>query len=296
MIVRAVLFAVLVLVCSTAAADEIILANGDKINGEIVEWAVDYVVIEHPQLGTIRLSLDELDIDTGTPPKKGWFDTAFMRGWNRSINLGLNGAVGDTNTTNMTLGFNFNYADDFKRWRFTGRYFYNRSDDGEDNDNNARIDLRRDWLTPDSILFGFGAFRYQFDQFESWRHRTTFSAGPGFHLVKSEAHVLDTLLGIAVTREFGDRQTTKGEAMWGLEWLWTISKRQSFSFENNLFPEFSPKAGEFRNLTTSEYRILLLEDPALKWTIGIQNDYETDIEPGDKKNDLRYYLALGIDW
>ena len=34
--------------------------------GEIVEWSVDYVVIEHPQLGTVRLALDDLKIDRGT--------------------------------------------------------------------------------------------------------------------------------------------------------------------------------------------------------------------------------------
>ena len=295
MSLRLGLCAALVLVCTPAAADEITLANGDKINGEIVEWAVDYVVVEHPQLGKIRLDLDDLDIDTGTPPKKGWFDTGFMRGWNRNISLGFNGRQGDTATTNLTAGFNFNYSDEFKRWRFTGRYFYNKTNDG-DNDNNARLDLRRDWLIPQSRWFGFGAFRYQFDQFESWQNRTTFSGGPGFHIVKSEAHVLDTLLGLAFTREFGERQTQKGELLWGLEWAWTISKRQSFSFENNLFPEFSPTAGEFRNLTTAEYRIMLLEEPVLKWTVGLQNEYETDIEPGDHNNDLRYYMALGVDW
>jgi hypothetical protein len=296
MSVRLGLCAALVLVCTQAAADEITLANGDKINGEIVEWAVDYVVIEHPQLGEVRLNLDDLEIDTGTPPKKGWFDTGFMRGWNRNINMGLNGTISEDTTTNLTLGFNFNYADEFKRWRFTGRYFYNQSTDSDDNDNNARIDLRRDWLIPNSRLFGFGTFRYQFDQFESWEHRTTFIAGPGLHLVESEAHALDTTLGLAFTREFGDRQTSRGELMWGLEWKWTITKRQSFAVENNFFPQYRPTTGEFRNFTTAEYQVILLEDPTLKWTIGAQNDYETDIDPGDKENDLRYYMALGVDW
>ncbi len=295
MTVREVLVTALVLICMNASADEIVLANGDKINGEIVEWAVDYLVIEHPQLGRMRLELDQLDIDTGKPPKPGFFDTGFMRGWNRSISLGFNGRIGDNDSTNLTAGFDFNYGDDFKRWRFTGRYFFDQSDDG-DNDNNARMDLRRDWLIPESRWFGFTAFRYQFDQFESWNHRTTFSGGPGFHLVESEAHVLDTILGLAFTREFGERQSEKGEVLWGLEWAWTISKRQRFKFENNLFPEFSPSAGEFRNLTTAEYRFLITEDPSLNWKIGVQNEYETDIEPGDKKNDLRYYMALGVDW
>jgi putative salt-induced outer membrane protein YdiY len=289
------LAAALLFVFSPASADEIVLANGDKINGEIVEWSVDTVVIEHPQLGTMRLALDDLKIDTGKPPKKGWFDTNFMRGWNRNINMGLNGTIGDNNATNLTIGYNFNYADDFKRWRFTGRYFYNKSDDG-DGDNNARIDLRRDWLVPLSRWFGYAAFRYQFDQFESWQHRTTLSGGPGLHLLQTERHLLDTTVGLAFTREFGDRQTQTGEGVWGVEYAWQISERQKFTFSNDFFPEFTPNAGEFRNFTVSEYSIVLSNEPVLKWTLGIQNDYETDIEPGDKENDFRYYMALGVDW
>ena len=286
---------VLCVVAGTVQADELILANGDTLNGEIIEWAIDYVLIEHPQLGKIRLSLDQLEIDTGTPPKRGWFDTNFMRGWNRSINVGLNGTSGDTNTANLTIGYNFNYADDFKRWRFTGRYFYNNTDDGDD-DNNARIDLRRDWLVPESRWFGFAVFRYQFDQFESWNHRTILSAGPGFHLVDTEAHILDTNVGPTFTREFGDRQAQKGELLWGIDWSWTISKKQSFTLGNNLFYEYRPTAGEYRNLTTGEYKVLLRDDPKLNLVAGVENEYETDVEPGDKKNDLRYYLALGVDW
>jgi len=289
------LLAALVFLTTPAAADELVLANGDKINGEIVEWAIDFVVIEHPQLGRIRLDLDQLEIDTGTPPKPGFFDTGFMRGWNRSINMGLNGRKGDTTSTNLTVGFNFNYTDDFRRWRWNGRYFYNQEDDG-DNDNNFRMDLRRDWLVPDSRWFGFASFRYQYDQFESWRHRTTFSGGPGLHVVETEAHKLDTTLGLAFTREFGDRQTEKGEVLWGVESNWKISQRQSFSFENNLFTEFTPDAGEFRILTLADYKILLTESPKLSWNVGIQNEYETDNEPGDKKNDLRYLMGLGVDW
>ena len=78
------LFALLALVgavCS-AHADTLVLANGDEINGEIIEWAVDHVVIEHPQLGEMRIELDELKLDTGTPPNPGLFGTRFMRGWN----------------------------------------------------------------------------------------------------------------------------------------------------------------------------------------------------------------------
>ena len=67
-----ILITLLLCACPLALrADTLILANGDKISGEIVEWAVDHVVLEHPQLGRVRLTLDQLEIDTGTPPNPG---------------------------------------------------------------------------------------------------------------------------------------------------------------------------------------------------------------------------------
>ena len=42
-----------------ASADTLKLANGDTLNGEILAWAVDHVVIDHPQLGEILIGNDQ---------------------------------------------------------------------------------------------------------------------------------------------------------------------------------------------------------------------------------------------
>ncbi|MDH3211299.1 MAG: DUF481 domain-containing protein [Myxococcales bacterium] len=282
--------------CATARADTLVLANGDEINGEIVAWALDHVVIEHPQLGRIRLSLEQLEIDTGKPPSRGFFGTSFMEGWNRNINLGWNGEIGDSSSTNIVAGFNFNFEDEFTRWLLTGRYYFNTSDD--DNDNNATVDLRRDWIRPGTPWFAFATYRFQFDEFESWKYRNTFSAGPGYNLIRSEdnAHVLDARLGVTYTREFGDRNQSKGEALFALDYAWNFSKKYKLSFSNQFFLEALPTSGEFRNLTVGEWTMLLAMEPALNLKIGFSNEYETDIDPGDTKNDLKYYMALGLDF
>jgi len=282
--------------CAAASADTLVLANGDEITGEIVEWALDSVVIEHPQLGRIRLSLEQLEIDTGEPPTRGFLGTRFLRGWNRNINFGWNGEVGDSPSTNIVAGLNFNFEDQFKRWRLTGRYFFNTSDD--DNDNNATVDLRRDWLRPGSPWFSFATYRFQFDAFESWKYRSIFSAGPGYNLLRTDdnEHVLDTRLGVTYTREFSGRNQNKGEALIAFDYSWAFSKKYSLSFSNQFFLQAVPSAGEYRNLTIGEWTMALTERPSMNLRVGFSNEYETDIEPGDTKNDLKYYMALGLDF
>ena len=280
------------LLANGAVADQIKLANGDTINGEIVEWAVDYVVVEHPQLGRVRLELDQLALDTGKEPSRGLFDTAFLRGWKRQISLGWNGRNGDDTSININANLRFAYDDPFKRWRLNGRYFYQDSDD--DADNNARVDLVRDLLFPGNKWFLRGNFRWQFDAFESWENRVTFSTSPGYHLFDGEKHKIDTTLGPTATREFGDSQTTKFEALWGFDWEWQIMKDLKFSLQNQLFTELTPDVGDFRNLSIGRLEMRLLEKPDLSFIIGIENEYESNPDPGDKKNDLIYNLSLGI--
>jgi hypothetical protein len=285
----------LVLCAESVRADTLVLANGDEITGEIIEWAVDYVVIDHPQLGELRLALDQLELDTGEAPSPGLFGTRFLRGWSRNINFGLNGKTGNSENTNMTLGLDCHSPDAFKRWKLNGRYFFN-ADDGGTTDNNARLDLRRDWLVPESHWFGFASMRYQYDEFEAWEHRITAGGGPGFHVVQKEHHLLDAMSGLFFTREFKSRNKNKGEALFGLEYTWTPASRYTVRLSNQAFFQVTPKAGELRNVSLGELKILLTEDPSLNFIVGAENEYETETDPGDKANDLKYYVTLGLDF
>ena len=296
MLHRLFIAAVLVAHATGAAADTLVLANGDKINGEILEWAVDHVVIDHPQLGEIKLSLEQLDIDTGEPPNPGLFGTRFLRGWKRNVDFGWNGRIDESTLTNITAGLDFRYADEFKRWSLRGRYFFNDDEGSDDDDHNARLDLRRDVLFPGHRWFTFGAITYQYDEFESWQHRTIVSIGPGYNLVDGEAHSLDGRIGLAFTREFGDSQSQEGETLFALDYEWDISEGHRLTFSNELYVEYKPTAGAIRNLTRGEWNLRLTERPALSLKIGAVNEYESDVAPGDTQNDLRYYLALGADF
>ena len=287
--------AVLCLVASVARAESVVLANGDKLDVEIVERGVDYIVIEHPQLGQVRLSIDQLDTDTGDPPTPGIFGSSILRGWNRTFDVGLSGRQGNTETVNITTGLEMTYEDEFARWGFIGRSFYARDEDGT-SDNNGRYTLRRDQLFPGSSWFAFGSGRYAYDRFESWRHRIITTIGPGYQLVQGEAHELDLRLGGTFTREFGERDRDEANAMFAFDYSWKPGDRYTVTLTNQLYTEIQPNGGEFRNLTIAEGKMQILEEPALSLKTGVENEYESNVEEDDKKNDVKYYVGVGIDF
>ena len=114
--------------------------------------------------------------------------------------------------------------------------------------------------------------------------------------MRKEAHELDLRLGATFTREFGERDVNEANAMFAIDYSWKPGDRYTFTLTNQLFTEVQPNGGEFRNLTIAEWKVQLLEEPALSLKTGVENEYETDVEEDDKKNDLKYYVSVGIDF
>ncbi len=71
-------------------------------------------------------------------------------------------------------------------------------------------------------------------------------------------------------------------------------KDLKFSLQNQLFTELVPDALDFRNVSIGRLEIRLMEKPDLAFVIGIENEYESNPDPGDKANDLIYNLSLGL--
>jgi putative salt-induced outer membrane protein YdiY len=122
------------------------------------------------------------------------------------------------------------------------------------------------------------------------------SIGPGYNLVHTEAHNLDLRLGPTFTKEYKGSQTSKGEVVFGVDYDWTISSRSSLRLSNDFYFQYTPAFADFRILTTAEWKLRIIEAPSLSLKIGGSNEYENDPDEGDEANDLRYYLALGLDF
>ena len=282
----------LLLLVSSARADTVILRNGDELTGEIVEWAVDHLVIEHAQLGTVRLSLDDLQLDTGKPPTPGLFDTRFLRGWKRTASFGMSGEAGESLTLQGAL--NFHYRDEFKRWRLTGRYYYNLNDDDE-NDNNSRIDLRREWLIPTSNWFTFANFRHQYDDTESWKNRFTTGLGPGYNVLETEKARIDLFAGPTYVREQGSRRDNLFESVFGIDLHWHVTERLKLGLSNSFFSQLSPNLGDLRNLSIGEISYKLSDSPSLSLVLNGENEYELEDDDG-VSNTLNYGISLALDF
>ena len=222
----------------------------------------------------------------------------FWHGWTRTVEVGLTGTSGNTETLNLRAIFETERETDELRTLFRARYLYGR-DDGEVSENEARARAENDWLFPGERYFVFTFGVYEFDEFQDWDTRLQVFAGVGYDFLK-ERSLLDggqdraTLtgrVGAGATREFGGNDTDwRPEALLGLDFLWEINDRNTFAAGTEVFPALDD-LGEVRTVSYATYDVSLSEENDIRLRMGIEHEYDSD--SGDaRENDLSYFLTI----
>lgn len=284
------IFAVIVLLVgvSSAEAKTFELINGDTLSGTLVQRTPDELIIDHPVLGRLSIPVYSLKLPATNP---GLFGTSFLKGWDKELDLGFHGKQGNSDNNNISVGLDLSYADDKQRWKIEGKYSLADSD-GDTDSNDGYLSSHRDWLFTGSRWFAFTLGRYDFDQFESWRHRVYWGGGPGYHFLQAGPFTLDGRFALGGGYEFGDMHEFTPLALLSLEGKWKLSEVHSLSFSNTVLPRLDE--AEFLNRTAAEWKIRISEVDGLNLKLGLHNAYDTDAQ--DKNNIFKYTGTLPLDF
>ncbi len=281
----------LIPVSAMAQTETIELENGDKVTGTIVERTDEKIVLTHDVLGRIEIPLAEVKPEE--PPDPGLFGVGFLAGWTRTVSLGLSGQQSNINTTKIISALDADFEDDTRRWAFDARYNYSTADSDTTN-HNAMVALGRDWLFSESRWFTFARGRFDYDDFRTWELRLQGDGGVGYEFIKWETFELRGRTGPSLVQEFNESQF-RAEWLAGPEFVWHLTPNQKLEASNFFFYSFTPWA-EYRNLSDVHWQWNLAAKPALSLKAGLENEYQSDVESGIKKNDLKYYTSVGIDF
>lgn len=274
---------------TAASAETIHLANGDKLDGEVVERTADTVVIEHESLGRIEVPAENV-----IPERRdhGILGSGILQGWKRSLQLGVNGAEGNSENFAGLVGLDLKLDDDARRWTIDGRYDYS-SDSGDTSTNAGFLQTNHDWKLENRGWFPFVNARYDYDEFQDWDHRVSAHTGIGTTLIDGDGPLeLHGRFGPGFSRTFGaedDRWVP--ELLLGLDGTWTISERQRLTFYTKFFPDLD-ELGEYRNLSGAAWIIDVDPRHGLSLKIGFDNRYESFQTDDAEHNDLKYYGAV----
>ena len=300
----------------SAGAETIKLNDGDVINAPIKAQDDSSITIDHPSLGEVKIERTKIaaiytDVDAmatanaeADATKKaaeleaeraadtGLFGTGIFKGWNRQLELGLNGAEGNSQNINFRSAFRTNYEDDTDRWLYNMVYRAAKSN-GTTNENKFFAELTKDWLIPDEDYFFFANGRFDWDDFQDWDTRWSGFGGVGYQFVDNDKWNVRGRAGVGGNQEMGgttgDEFTT--EALLGVEADYKISDKHSIAFTNYLYPSLEDSSA-FRNNTTLDYVIAIDRDKGMDLKLGMANEHDSSAPTTSKKNDFTYYITL----
>ena len=312
-----------IFIMATAAmsyADEVTLKGGDVIHGKVIEQNENGIFLEHEDLGQIKISPDRVasvlvapdeatqtdeqpEPETGPPApshlvKEPEFDKlkAFSArakedGWSSSINLSLTSETGNTDERSFRVGFKL--GRELSNMKFVSDLaYYNKESDGEKTDDKLSIGLLRDQSFENSDWFFFMMGRYDYDVFESWRHRVGLHAGPGYKLIQKPDFWLDLRAGPGIRKEWGsDNTSPKFEGVAGTSFEWKPTARQTYSF-STLFYAAMSDFSDNRTRTTFDWDYLLSDEINLSFVLGILHEYQAVVDPGKDKDDTRIHTGI----
>lgn len=306
------------------------LATGEILTVEILEITEEQVRFRHPVLGEIavgRVVIEILD-DVSKPPaveqqrgSNGDTSGGAAKGearpsaetpgviapepppqpvekeklWKFKLTLSGSLTSGNTDTGSFAAVLSGRRETVEEKFVFDAGYFFGQSR-GERTDSRATAGFRQDWLNPDSKWFFFADGRYTFDEFQSWDHRVTGHIGVGYKLLEPPKWKVNLLGGVGAVKEWGsENEDLRPEGLVGAEGVWQIAERHSLNFSSIAYPSLLDP-GEFRWVNSSNWSWIVDEKSNLSVTAGVLHEYQSQVDPGRKRNDLRLYAGLGIDF
>jgi putative salt-induced outer membrane protein YdiY len=298
---------IVILLCSVSASAEIItLKNGDSIHAVVKDETDSQLTVEHQSLGTLSILREQIvsinhkqedlaeDKVTAIPTAdRGMFNTGLLTGWERNIEMGLDGSAGVSQSETLRLGLEFKYEDDKDRWRSNTIYYIDRSE-GETTEQKTHTDLTKDWLLKDSKWFYFIHSGFDWDRFKDWDYRIRQYGGKGYQFIKSEKWGVRGRLGLGARHIIGTEisNETTVEGLLGFTIQRNIKDKHTMECRNTFYPSLT-NVGEHRNVTDVNWNIKFDYFRGFGLKVGAYNEYDST---ETSKNDLDYYASITWDF
>ena len=324
MLVPAVAALGLLLIAAPGAkAEDIKLSTGEVITVKILDTTGDKIKFVHPLLGEVTLAKKDVTIlpaaattqtaapktavaaplvpgsgQAAVPPPaapKEEPEFSFLTGWKKKAEAGITGSEGNSRSTSLRVYAQTVRATDDMTTKFDAGYTY-ASDAGVKSKSRAEANARNDWAFGTSPWGIFAEGKLEYDEFQTWKWRLSGHVGPSYNFIKTDDMLLKGRVGIGASKQFdGGENAITPEALLGGDFNYKITKRQSMFITADLLPSLS-HLGDYRVDSKAGYQIDVDPEQNLYLKIGIADRYDSNPGGTAKRNDVDYFVALGVEF
>jgi putative salt-induced outer membrane protein len=215
--------------------------------------------------------------------------------WSGFVDTGLSLTRGNSETLTYSLGASADRTTERDKVSvYAAALFANSTVAGVtfDTAKAARGGLRYDFNLSRRV-FAFAFTDLEYDQFQQLDLRNVLGGGAGYHVIKSDAAMLDLFAGASFNQEFFSTDITRrsAELLVGNEFAYKLAENIAFKERLVIFPNMS-ELGEFRG--TLDTSLLTKLNNWLGWQITVSDRYLSNPLFGIKKNDLLLTTGLRL--
>lgn len=230
-----------------------------------------------------------------------------MQGWKAGLNAGFALTGGNSETTNLAIGFLGARQTLHDKLGLYADTVYATSSvttttatippttvkTTTTNANTAAGGLRYD-RDVSKRMFGFVNADFFADALQSLNLRSVFGGGAGFHAIKNDQTTLDLLGGLNYTHESYDTLSRNLIALTlGEELLHKLGKSTTLNQKLYFFPDLN-SAGDFRG--TFDFGTVTKLNKVLGWQLTFSDVYVTNPPPLKKQNDVIFTTGLNVSF
>lgn len=218
------------------------------------------------------------------------------KNWDSSIELGINGGSGNSETFNVSSGFDMKRSTDSTEAKLGLKYVNNKSNSTLVA-HNLRFSI--DWekkfadtkgqLQQASRWSWFIKNTYYYDDFRPFDLRVALNAGWGCKLLENEIQMFKGRVGAGASREFGGvADAWIPEALLGLDYRRQLSATQKLEATVDYYPAWEDFS-DYRLVTDCSWEFLLDQETNLSLKLNVNDRYDSTPD-GASANDIFYSL------
>ena len=221
-----------------------------------------------------------------------WYNPAGWIGpyWDGSVELGLSGSQGNTNTNSLRTGFDLTRETPRTKWGVDLVYAKNESNDVE-TQHNALFNSNWDYKLANPRWTAYSKLGLEYDEFRAFDLRSSLNGGLGYHFIMVPKTKLRSRLGTGASREIGGVDDNwKPEADLGVDFENKISDRQRLKFTTDYYPTWKDSS-DYRLVTDASWEFMLDAANNLSLKVSVIDRYDSTPD-GAERNDVDYAVLL----
>ncbi len=253
--------------------------------------------------GTVQVPLGDVTMVRSESEQAAYehsLHPGFSENWDGAATVGFSLARGNSNTTNLAIGFNgarTTLNDKLLTYASSIYDSDNTPGSGGVTANDIRGGARYDHNIG-SLAFAFGSADYEYNELQDLNLRSIYSAGFGYHAIKQPNMTLDLLLGGNYTRESYSAnpstpaiQRNIAGVTAGEDFMRKLGKSTTVNEQFYFYPDLS-NTGQYR--FAFDLGLATKINKWLGWQTTASDRFLSDPIPGTLRNDL--ILTTGVNF